>query len=292
MELWFWAAVASALFSGIGNFLLKSAAHRGYSSEVFILIGGFVSIALTLPIALFFYGVEGIVWIAMLVAWVGGFIAAGGGIAKVYALRHIDTTIFFPLFKLISPTLAILFGIIFFRETFSAHEWIGLMLGVTVPLLLITRAENSRQNNLTAGLVLVLLVGALSAGAAALNKFATDLWPNVFWILVFASLGVFCGSVVLIIKKDGWRTLRAIIRKEATFFVVWLGSIRAVLMCISTGAGLFAFTVGGTLAVVHTIQSLYILVPIILAIIFYKEHWNTQKVLAVVLSIAALALLR
>jgi len=48
----------------------------------------------------------------------------------------------------------------------------------------------------------------------------------------------------------------------------------------------------GTLSIVYTVQSLYILIPIILSIIIYKEHWNARKVVAIILSIAALALLK
>ena len=54
---------------------------------------------------------------------------------------------------------------------------------------------------------------------------------------------------------------------------------------------LFAFSVGGTLAVVQTIHSMYILIPIVLAIIFYNEYWNLQKAAAIVLSVVSLAFL-
>lgn len=291
MEIWFWAAVISAIFSGFGNFLLKSAAHRGYSSEVFILIGGFTSVILSLPLALFIDGVGIIVWFAALIACVGGFFAGIGGIAKVYALRYIDTTIFFPLFKLVSPALAIAFGVFFFQEQFNVYEWVGLILGLTVPLLLINKSEHHRQNNLVAGLLLVLLAGTISAGAAASNKYAIDLFPSALWILVFASVGVFAGSVAMIIKRGGWRRLVSTVQEVSTRSVLWWASVRALFMTISFGAVLYAFTHNGTLAVVHTIQSLYILIPIVLAIILYKEHWNVKKVGAVIISVLALALL-
>lgn len=60
---------------------------------------------------------------------------------------------------------------------------------------------------------------------------------------------------------------------------------------MSLGLILFAYTIGGGLAVVHTILSLYIIITIVLSIIFYNEHWNLQKIAAVTLSIAALGLL-
>ena len=50
--------------------------------------------------------------------------------------------------------------------------------------------------------------------------------------------------------------------------------------------------VDGSLGVVYAIQSLYILIPIILSIVIYKEHWNVRKIFAIILSLAALAFLR
>lgn len=94
MELWFWAAVVSSLMSGFGNFLFKIAAKRNYSSELFSLCGGLVSVMVVLPIAYMVSGYE-INTFAAVVSFVAGLIAGIGGITKVYALRHIDTTIFF-----------------------------------------------------------------------------------------------------------------------------------------------------------------------------------------------------
>jgi uncharacterized membrane protein len=54
---------------------------------------------------------------------------------------------------------------------------------------------------------------------------------------------------------------------------------------------LFAFSEGGSLSVVQTIHSMYILIPIVLAVIFFKEHMNWQKVVAIVFSVVSLAFL-
>jgi uncharacterized membrane protein len=69
----------------------------------------------------------------------------------------------------------------------------------------------------------------------------------------------------------------------------------ASLRTVFAGGGFFltllAFIYGGPLGIVYTINSLYILLPIILAIIFYGEHWNVRKAVAIILSVLALALL-
>jgi drug/metabolite transporter (DMT)-like permease len=53
----------------------------------------------------------------------------------------------------------------------------------------------------------------------------------------------------------------------------------------------YAYSVGGTLAMVQIIYSMYILITVLLAIILYKEHWNLQKIAAIFLSVLSLALL-
>ena len=66
---------------------------------------------------------------------------------------------------------------------------------------------------------------------------------------------------------------------------------RGALLVLSLGSGLYALSYGGPVAIVYTVTAMYILIPIVLAIIFYNEHWNTQKVIAIIISVAALALL-
>lgn len=291
MEIWFISAVTGAILAGLSNFFFKVAASRGYNAEVFTLYGGLVS-AIAVGI---------VAWIShsslfqfntfILIMLVAGIIASTGGIMKVYALRHIDSTIYFPLFKLLAPGLAIIFGVVWFAESFSKAEWIGLLLGLTIPLLLITKAENGRQNNLKAGLILILLTALTSSSAAALNKLVIDGGISVLVGLFYASFGVFIGTVVTIIVKRGlWSTYRHI-KQDSELKLIFYSSLRALFICASMGFILYAYSQEGTLAIVQTIHSMYILIPIVLSIIFYKEHWNLQKAIAIVLSVLSLVLL-
>jgi drug/metabolite transporter (DMT)-like permease len=291
MEIWFIAAVAGATLAGISNFFFKIAASRGYNAEVFSLYGGLVSAILTGLVALVTYNSLFQFNVFIVVMLIAGMIASLGGIMKVYALRHIDSTIFFPLFKLLSPGLAIVFGTVWFAETFSLIEWFGMLLGLTVPLLLITKAENGRQMNLKAGLILILLTALASASAAALNKFVIDGGISVMVGLFYSSLGVFIGTVTTIIFKKGLLSTFRHIRTDSNVKLVFYGSMRAVFISLGFGLILYAYANGGTLGIVQTIHSMYILIPVVLSIILYKEHWNLQKAIAIILSVASLSLL-
>ena len=165
-------------------------------------------------------------------------------------------------------------------------------LGLTVPLMLITKAENGRQHNLAIGLGIVLVTGFISAGVAVVNKIAIDAAVPIFGTVLYTSLGILCTTVFIIVLKNGVRSVLMHIKNDTTPLLVFYSSLRASLISLSLFAMLYAYTQGGTLAVVQTVHSMYILIPIVLAIVFYNEHWNIQKVIAIILSVAALAFLQ
>ncbi len=291
MQLWFWAAVTGAILAGLSNFCFKIAAKREYNSEAFSLIGGATSVVFA-GCGLLLFRPESVQtpWLVIITIGAGG-IATIGGILKVYALRHIDTTIFFPLFKLFSPLLAVIAGLVFFAEQFSRAEWIGIIAGLLVPLILITKIENSRQQNLLAGIILMAITAATSATAATLNKLVIDEGMSELEVLWYASWGILVGSVGILMMRN--RTLASLsnIKRHFSKGMLWYAFLRSFLICFSMLFVLYAYGNGGALGVVQTIHSLYILIPIILAILFYKEHWNVQKMAAVLLSLLALTFL-
>jgi multidrug transporter EmrE-like cation transporter len=64
------------------------------------------------------------------------------------SLRNIDTVIFFPLYKTFSPILVTIISFFFFQEMLTMKEFFGILLGIAVPLMLITSHEEKRQTNL------------------------------------------------------------------------------------------------------------------------------------------------
>ena len=291
MELWFWLAIAAAVTGGIPSFMMKMAAERQYSSELFILYSSLISVIVTAPIALIVAGAStlsaGLFWLSLF----GGMIAAVGGVFRIQALRYIDTTIYYPLVKLLSPTLAIVAGVVIWQEQFTQLEWMGLLTSLVVPLLLISRVEHARQHNLLAGLGLVAVTGVLSICAVMINKYTVDIYASVPWVLFSASLGVLMGALLVMGYRHGGSAIVRHIRTQSERSLVVLALLRGVVISVSFVLVLYAFAYEGPLAVVHTIHSLYILIPIVLSIIFYNEHWNLRKIAAIVLSVAALALL-
>ena len=290
MELWFWAALASSVFSGVAAFSNKIAVKRNYDTELLILYAGLVSVLIFFPIVL----VRGTVFTApfLLIALslLSGVLASLGGLFKITALKYIDTTIFYPLTKIISPLIAILFGVAFFDESFNFLEWIGLFASLLIPLLLISKVENTRQNNLGAGLMLVIVTGVLAALVAGIGKYMLQIFDAIFLILFFTSVGVFLGSGALFLLKSWQEGIYHKLRKGNTKSLIFTAVWRASALSLSLLLTLYAFAHNGTLGIVYTINSLYILIPIVLSIVFYNEHWDKRKVIAIALSIGALLL--
>ncbi len=212
-------------------------------------------------------------------------------VLKVKSLRLIDATLFFPLYKVGGPLLTIILGILVFRESFTVTEWIGLVVSLSVPLLLITRSERSRQKNLVLGLQILLLASITAAVSAGLSKYGTNIASNLWFFLLVSEVCTVISAFLLLVQRH--RTGMPIFFKtESTADALWLALVMGITQSLSFMALMFAFAKGGSLAIVYTVSSLYILIPIILSILIYKEHWNTQKALAIALSITALALLK
>lgn len=291
METWFWAAVIATGLMGIGNFTFKLAAKRGYDGATFSLYGAITTLPPIFALAFIVTTMSGWAWIALLAGAVSGFMGATNNVSKVIALRYIDTTIYFPLFKLLSPLLAIIFGWVFFVERFSSYEWIGLALGLLVPLLLINPKEKGRQTDLVRGLLLVVFTAVLAAAGAALIKYATEVWPDIWWITAAQITGLLIGSITAILIQNRELVLQVLNPRNVDNTLIFWAFLRSLVMAAGVLLVNYAYVSGGSLAIVHTITSMYILIPIVLAIIFYNEHWNLQKVVAIVLSVASLALL-
>lgn len=290
IEPWFIFAVASALIGGFGAFANKITAQRKYDSELVLLINAITSIVILFPLAIFFEGYSVVSPALFFLVLISGMIATSTALMKVYALHYIDSAIFLPLFKVVGPIIVIGFGVLFFNESFTSREWFGLMVSLLVPLLLISKMERLRQNNLNLGIILIFVAAAVSSVIAVLQKYATEIAEAPLWIVAFSSLGMFVSSTLYYFYKHRRRSLE-IIRGNFSKGVFMVGMVRTVFAGGGFYLTILAYTYGGPLGVVYTINSLYILPPIILAIVFYNEHWNMRKVFAIVLSIAALALL-
>jgi uncharacterized membrane protein len=289
MEIWFIWSIVATIFAGLHVFIQKIGSARDYNSNLLNTYGGFFSGCLGLVAAFFMGGYGSVSWAMFGFAAVAGATYLVGSNLRMDAMRHIDTTILLPLHKFISPLFVLFFGVVIFNEVLTTSEWWGIIMGVLVPLLLISRFESSRQNNLKLGLTLLLMSAAITAGNAAINKYGVSIFESV---LLFAAFSHF-GSTALgfITHKLRRKRSQQISHHHFDKRLLLLAGGLGVIQFTSFNAFLYAFATGGPLAVVYTIHSLYIVIPIVLAILFYKEHWNLRKAVAIAVSVAAIVLM-
>jgi uncharacterized membrane protein len=290
-EPWFIYAILSAITGGIYIFTTKVAVERGYNGVVFNTIGSFVSAVILLSLTGFIAGYEWLSWYALLFVALNAVLYMIGNLVRYDALGCIDTAIFYPLYKTLSPILAIAAGVYLFSESFTQMEWVGLLFSLTVPLLLISSQEKSRQRNLSRGLFLLVVAAILATLSAVALKLGTQETTNMWMFSALAHSGLVLVGTTLLLRKQSPKALLDSATKPKDSKYMFLMGIMGINHAFSFVFFMLALS-QGTLALVYTIQSLYILIPIVLSVIFYNEHWNYRKIMAIVISIAALGLLK
>ena len=290
-ELWFVYSIFSALFGGLYVFMTKVAVERDYEGTLFNTVSSVISAAILICIAGFVDGYALLSVILFSLILLNATLYMVGNVVRYDALRCIDTAIFYPLYKTLSPIFVVFFGVLFFSEWFTLYETLGLLLSLTVPLLLISSNENGRQKNLHRGIKLLVVSAFLASVSATALKVASSYGVGIWLLSAYAhGLMVIVGVLMLLRKK----TVSQIYEKTSTE----LSSSYALLTLLTAFFHTFSFVFFmmalkvGSISLVYTVQSLYILIPIILSIVFYDEHWNARKVAAIALSIVALGLLK
>ena len=285
-------SMVAAVFAGLHLFVQKVGSVRGYNSSLLNTYSSALSSVLGFLVAGWFEGFSEISWTMVAFGVLNGVFYIIGANLRMDAMRCIDATILLPLHKFVSPLLALGIGVLFFSEILSSREWLGIALGVLVPLLLISRNEHTRQVNIQRGLILIVASALFAALGAAVSKEGTNLFTSV---LLFAAVsnafGAIAGSVQYRLRRKNSGSIAPDIH-FADHKLLLLSLVSGVIQYVSYATFILAFAYGGTLAIVYTIHSLYILIPIVLAIIIYKEHWNVQKLIAIALSFAALWFMR
>lgn len=282
---WHGWAVASVIFAGVFSFLLKVGAERTHSSAIFNVLVSVSSLVLSI-LGIWWYG-ESISSYVLVLAVLNGLLYIVGTVARSDALSHIDATLFFPIYKIVGPALVLLAGVAFLGERLTFVQAVGFAFALSVPLLLLDRLERARQKDLGKGVWLAIVAAVLISAGQVLAKMAmnADAGPNIFAAIPYAM------TIVGISIPYAYRHKSEAVRVSRWRDMVWLGLLAGVFQYLGFVTLLFAFE-SGPVSTAYAINSTYILIPIVLSIWYYGEHWNARKVIAIALSIGAVVLLR
>lgn len=291
MELWFIFSLVSMVALGMYSFTPKVAAMNNYDGTLFTCYANLTAFFVSLVALAVFSDFSGWGYLLMLFALGNGLLHTMGKIFRVDSLRYIDATIFFPLYKVTGPLIVIAFALVAFGERFNWLEWLGVVASLVVPLLLISKVESTRQSNLIKGLQLMVLTALFTSLASVVNKLVAD---GDFNSYLFVTLALGIGTIFSFgkyIYAHRATVLATTLKTHSPSKLIWLSALSGLLQFIGFLTYILALEFGASLAIAFTINSLYIIFPIILAIIFYHEHWNARKAIAILLSIVALGLL-
>lgn len=284
METWLIYAICSIFAAWLYNFTHKVAAEKNYDISLMNIYSYVITIVVTGIYLIFNNNVLVIDSLIMLLIfsffnWLFFFISI---FTRIDSMKNIDTVIFFPLYKTFWPIIVTLISLLYFWETLTITEIVWIIVGITVPLLLLTKTENKIQKHLFKWVILIIITAILTAITSAISKeimireYSVTLFMffvSFFWLL-FSQITYISQKKKKKIYNDDW--------------IIKFSIISGILYLISFF--LFISALKWNLAVVFTINSFSILIPIILSIFVYKEHFSFKKWLVILLSIVSVVL--
>jgi drug/metabolite transporter (DMT)-like permease len=286
METWVIWAIFGAIFWWIFNFFYKVIAQREYDTYVVTAYSYIVAFIISL-IWYIYTGnyeldVDKNLVILALALWNIIFFYLSV-ISRIEALRNIDTVVFYPLYKTFGPIFVTSISIFYFRESLELLQIIWILVGISIPLLLINQNENKIQKNMFRWLIFLWITVLWGSISPIFPKLATVLLVNMDAFVVYT---FFMG----IIFSYLWYKLHH--RKEKKIYKTeWIFKF-AIISWIIQFCTFYTYNMSmqWNLAVAFTINSFSILIPIILSIIFYWEHFNLKKWIVIALSVVSILL--
>ncbi len=290
--MWFIFALLSVVLSGFQTFGQKVAVHKGYDSVLQSALTALVATILSLVLYIVTPSAHThLSWLFYILGFVGGIAYVLSSIARLESLKFIDSTIHFPLYKVVGPAIVAGIGIGLLGDAVSPLELLGIILSCLVPVLLISRSEHHRQKDLKLGVLFTLIATVLAATTAGVNAYMLKGDPNlVLPIVVITCFFGFVFALCMFLRRHKIAHMHGALFSHLSGPFVLLASAVGVALALSSYTYLLAVA-GSDVSLVYSINAHYILIPVILSVWLYKEHWNAQKAAALVISVLALILL-
>jgi len=285
METWFIHALLSGIFAWFYSFSSKISAEKNHSSFLVTTYSMLSCATISLIVYLLTYSTETNFMLLFLVSVINGLFYFIAIILRIESLKNITSIMYFPIYKMLWPVLILIIWILFFSEKLTYFELFWIFLWITVPLLLIWKDDKKKQNNLTKGLILLVISTLFAVLSSASWKIIMINNMNIYLFMFLTSITWTITSYYL------YRRNHKNIDRE-----FWINKLKRtwILSGVILFFSIYFFTSSTiwNLWVVYTINSFSILIPIILSIIIYKEHFDFKKSIAIVLTLLSLLFLK
>lgn len=285
MELWFIYSLLSALFVWFFSFSSKLSVEKNHNPSLVIFYAMF-SASLCAIIWLFFSEIVDYwkIYISMFYWFLNWAFYVITTITRMQSLKFIDTSIYFPIYKAISPISLIIIMILFFWEILNSNQIIWVLLWIMVPLILIWINKKSNKNKKWYYYLFLWLIWALLASISA--KLAIQNWVNISIYILVSLLTWTLFSFILFFKNIKKEFKYSVLHIRKTAIITWILHFLWFYFFVK------AIELWNNISVAYIVQSLYIIIPIILAVIFYKEQFDYKKFIAILLTILSILFLK
>lgn len=202
---------------------------------------------------------------------------------QMYALKHVDTNVLFPVTTATSLVVTVLIGIFSFQEYITAVQGIGIFLTVLAVSLFLYKGGKLQFTPV------VLWVGTSIILISAFNKIVQKIVADGYDIHAFQIyqylFALITALIILFIahKKD-WR-------REIFSGAAKIGSLIGVFSFFG-GYSLFLALAKGPFPLITAVHSLYIFVTAFTAYFIFREKLTVRKILLIALAIIAMLLIR
>lgn len=279
--------IASAIAGWLYNFWFKVISQRNYNTYLTTIYSHGIAAFLSFCYLAFFHfaALKNLSLFVVLAVSLGNvFFFFLSVLSRVESMKNIDTVIFYPLYKTFWPILVTAISLFYFWESLTQKEALGIIVGIILPLFLITKTENQIQKNLKLGLFFMILTsifGSISPIFVKLSNNA-DIDFSVFLFVSFLFWVLFSYIGYLIHEKHS---------KKKVYREEWMIKFSIIIgVCHFFAFLTFVKAFEWNIAIAFTINSFSILIPIILSILFYGEHFNFKKAIVIFLSLVSLFL--
>ncbi len=280
METWFIYWLSSIFITGLFTFSSKISVEKNHNPNLVTFYSAVV--AFITWIAFFVltkwtsvnFALEVLLWA---INWIAYLIT---NLTRIKSLKYIDTSIYFPIYKALWPILIIFASFFYFREKFTIYQDLWILLWIVVPLILVSKKSKSKNIKKWIIYLLFWLVSSIFSSFAV--KYASIFQVNIVLVVVISLFFQTIWSYTLL----KWNSKQDIDFSHHHIKKIW------IITWILNFLGFYSFTeavnLSWSLWLVYVMQSLYIVIPIILSIIIYKEWFDLKKLIAIVLTITSI----
>ncbi len=286
MPGWLIYSLTATLFYGIMNFLYKVGAERRYVNPALVLTAA-ATVVLAAAATLVITGTGfGRLGPALPFAVANGTLFAFGALSKFKALGLAPASVVFPVNKS-NILFVILIGLVFFGESPTLYQWLGIGASVMVLLLLSSEQLKLSGSHVLSGIGFALLAALCTSFSMTTGKLASTRVDRTSYILLSYSLVVFV-SLIAFWKRTSPEEKSRAFRGSGVF---WAGAAIGLLNYFGYKLILAAFA-AGSMSLIQPVLALSILIPISLSIVIYKEKLTLLRIICVGLTLASILLIK